>query len=46
MDRAQQNTDLANRLQKEAMDTMNKAEEDAAAQIEAIKKKPLLKLKK
>ena len=38
MDRAQQNTDLANRLQKEAMDTMNKAEEDAAAQIEAIKK--------
>ncbi len=25
---------------------MNKAEEDAAAQIEAIKKKPLLKLKK
>ena len=42
MDKAQQNTDLANRLQKEAMDTMNKAEEDAAAQIEAIKKKPLL----
>ena len=39
MDRAQQNTDLANRLQKEAMDTMNKAEEDAAAQIEAIKKR-------
>ena len=38
MDMAQQNTDLANRLQKEAMDTMNKAEEDAAAQIEALKK--------
>ena len=33
MDRAQQNTDLANRLQKEAMDTMNK---ETTAQIEKV----------
>ena len=46
MDRAQQNTDLANRLQKEAMDTMNKAEEDAAAQIEAIKKETTAQIEK
>ena len=45
MDRAQQNTDLANRLQKEAMDTMNKAEE-AAAQIEAIKKETTAQIEK
>ena len=46
MDKAQQNTDLANRLQKEAMDTMNKAEEDAAAQIEALKKETTAQIEK
>lgn len=46
MDRAQQNTDLANRLQKEAMDTMNKSRGGCRAQIEAIKKKTTAQIEK